>query len=49
MIPEDHLAAIAAALTALRHPEVLAESDESRWKVAARRPELELEEIRAIH
>jgi hypothetical protein len=50
----DDIAAIAAALAALVAQESESESESertqaSRWKAAARRPELEIEEIRALH
>ena len=48
MITSDELAAIAAALAALGaegcQPEMLL----SRWKLAARNPDLEIEDVRAL-
>jgi len=51
VIPEDELAAIAAALAALVPEEtnLTCSPQASRWKFAARNPDLEIEEIRALH
>lgn len=47
MISEDELAAIAAALTTLRPSEALAAPEQaSRWKLAAREPDFEIEDYR---
>ena len=51
MIEEDELAAITAALAVLRaqsEPDVATEGSSSRWKLAARNPELEIEELRVL-
>jgi hypothetical protein len=52
MIPADELAAIAAALGALesRYCNAIPEPEPrmARWKAAARRPDLELEDVRAL-
>ncbi|HTU70201.1 MAG TPA: hypothetical protein VMF11_07745 [Candidatus Baltobacteraceae bacterium] len=57
MISDDELAAIAAALAMLiadrRHPEARAQAslegrEGSRWKLADRNPELEIEDVRAL-
>jgi hypothetical protein len=52
VISQDELAAIAAAIAVLEAeksaPEAQPARSESRWKLAGRRPELELEDIRAL-
>ncbi len=50
MISEDELAAISAALALLTPAEVPANSSEraSRWKVASRNPDLEIEDYRRV-
>jgi hypothetical protein len=50
MISDDEVAAITAALMMLTPavPQGLAPSDASRWKLADRQPELELEDLRAL-
>jgi len=52
----DEVAAVTAALAALseRHcqPQVLPAGESrraSRWKIASRNPDLEIEELRAVH
>jgi hypothetical protein len=48
---EDELAALAVALD-LMTPSVTAQMPQppiSRWKLAARRPDLEMEDLRALH
>jgi hypothetical protein len=50
-VSDDEAAAIAAALTLLADQSIAppnAEIRPSRWKLAARHPELELEAIRAL-
>ena len=48
---EEELAALGVALNLLQTPsgEPAAEAAPSRWKMAARLPELEMEELRALH
>ncbi len=48
---EEELAALVVALSAITPPPT-AETPQppvSRWKLAARRPELEMEDLRALH
>ncbi|HUA10007.1 MAG TPA: hypothetical protein VMA98_12145 [Candidatus Acidoferrales bacterium] len=57
MISQEELAAIAAALTVVRSQDVspgrslhasLEGREESRWKLAARNPDLEIEDYRSV-
>jgi hypothetical protein len=50
VITEDELAAIAAALATINEPAEAAPAPAaSRWKVAAREPEFEIEDYRGVH
>jgi hypothetical protein len=53
VIADDEIAAIAAAIAVITQEQSADPRDEvtrsSRWKMAARRPDLEIEEIRALH
>ena len=51
---EDELAALAVALQAVLCPSTALRSAQdgtivSRWKIAARQPDLEMEDLRALH
>lgn len=48
MISEDELAAIVVALQTLSAPQEPIAGTPSRWKLAARQPDLELEDVRSL-
>jgi hypothetical protein len=50
VISDDELAAIAVALATLtKPPDDVAPPKTSRWKLAAREPDFEIEDYRSVH